>query len=763
MTLISRLTAAAFAVVVALLVVFAAAPAEGQSIRVTPDVVRGSRVGEQVTVKVEVSGLPTDMRSVHISADGEFDEEFTRGIITKNRIGCRAQFALTRPVPLRGGAGTQEYTVSIGFFNRLCSVKIADHDARTPLTILGERSLNVDIPFRTSAGDEHYQMIADGDTKYELDVRTLGFEGHVGVELHPQRSHPRCRLGASLTRALFQGAPDPKSNLYRKWRFFVPARITKGDIAPATSVECVLYAGDASSGASQTFAYHTLHFHAVDGPPTPPPPPPVDRNDKRTLQTLFNETGGRNWTNSRNWNTDRPLSEWYGVETIELVGIGTAVSVIRLPNNNLTGEIPRELNDLGSFFDTLVLNGNRLTGDIPRELARFENTINPQQGGVNLCVEGRSGCGDPPPPDDLRIALSAARTTLTEGEETTLTARANRAVTEDVTLLIRMTGGTAGESDIERTNLLITSGSREASTYLRAVSDNLTEGTETATLTAYGYPDETRYGSVTITIRDDTPPPPTGDLEISLSGPDDMNITEGMSVMVTARANRAVTENTMVDLVLTGGSASPDDYTAENPMIMAGQMTGEVMLTAVDDMSDERMETMTIEGRFVDGVHVVETNALTFNIWDRGITPPPPPDDLNIMLSEYNDTYDITEGEVPTLYATADRIVAEDVEITLHRVGGRAVSSDIRGLENGILIEAGNDSGYGSFTAIEDGIYEAQETLVLEGRFGNGRTTNILTFNIWDRSVPALPFLGALLLAAGLCVMGLRKVRGRRG
>ena len=106
-------------------------------------------------------------------------------------------------------------------------------------------------------------------------------------------------------------------------------------------------------------------------------------------------------------------------------------------------------------------------------------------------------------------------------------------------------------------------------------------------------------------------------LEITLEGPQDMNITEGMSATVTARANRAVTENTMVDLVLTGGSASPDDYTAEDLMIMAGQMTGEVMLTAVDDMDDtERMETMTIEGRFGSGM---ETNALTFNIWDAAV------------------------------------------------------------------------------------------------------------------------------------------------
>ena len=647
MTLISRLTAAAFAVVVALLVVFAAAPAEGQSIRVTPDVVRGAGgdFDEAGTVRVTVNGLPADQRWVSVRVEGEYDTEFTRGHIVRNRTRC---FDIntgwfSRNIDLTGGAGSREYRVPIGFHNTFCLFSVAG-SAKVPVAILGAPRLRIEYP----------RINADGETSYELDVQTFGFEGFVNVEMHPQRSHPRCGLAGGDLNALFLGAPHRESNLWRKWRNFVPQRITTGDIAPQSNVECVFLA----SFAGEPDAYASVFFHAVDGPPTPPPPPLVDQRDKRTLQTLFNETGGRNWTNSRNWNTDRPLSEWYGVETIELVGIGTAVSGIRLPNNNLTGEIPRELNDLGSFFDTLVLNGNRLTGEIPRELARFENTINPQQGGVNLCVEGRSGCGDPPPPDDLRITLSAADTTLSEGEETTLTARANRAVTEDVTLLIRMTGGTAGESDIERTSLQITSGSREASTYLRAVSDNLTEGTETATLTAERYPDGTRYGSVTITILDDTttPPPPPGDLEITLSTNDSWHITEGpyyghgsttrnydSTTRLVLTANRPVSTHTRIELVVVGGSASHGDYDIF-PSLSTGILPGET-----------------------------------------------------------------TAGFI--------------------------------------------------FHAEEDQISEGSETVVIEGRFGDGRTTNRQTITIWDAAVPALPFLGALLLAAGLCVMGLRKVR----
>ena len=105
-------------------------------------------------------------------------------------------------------------------------------------------------------------------------------------------------------------------------------------------------------------------------------------------------------------------------------------------------------------------------------------------------------------------------------------------------------------------------------------------------------------------------------LAITLSGPDDMNIAEGMSAMVTATANRAVNADTRVELNLVGGSGSPDDYSVEPIMIMSGQTTGTTMLTATEDSMEEAMETLEIEGTFGSGM---KTNKLTFNIWDAAV------------------------------------------------------------------------------------------------------------------------------------------------
>ena len=111
------------------------------------------------------------------------------------------------------------------------------------------------------------------------------------------------------------------------------------------------------------------------------------------------------------------------------------------------------------------------------------------------------------------------------------------------------------------------------------------------------------------------------DLAITLSGPDDMNLPEGMSAMVTATANRAVTADTRVELNLVDGSGSPADYSVEPIMIMSGQTTGTTMLMATEDGMDDAgtgmPETLTFEGTFGRGM--TTTNRVTFNIWDAAV------------------------------------------------------------------------------------------------------------------------------------------------
>ncbi len=93
----------------------------------------------------------------------------------------------------------------------------------------------------------------------------------------------------------------------------------------------------------------------------------VDVGDRDALVALYEATDGPNWLDNTNWLTDASLGDWYGVSTD---GSGRVVQ-LRLPGNELTGEIPTELGHLDRL-EELHLISNNLTGVIPTELGQLD-------------------------------------------------------------------------------------------------------------------------------------------------------------------------------------------------------------------------------------------------------------------------------------------------------------------------------------------------------------------------------------------------------
>ena len=118
----------------------------------------------------------------------------------------------------------------------------------------------------------------------------------------------------------------------------------------------------------------------------------IIRPELAALHALYNATGGANWTNSGNWLSDAPLSDWHGIKTdddgrvteIYLIGNNLSGQIpaalgklnhlegLYLARNDLSGSIPTELGDLSSLR-TLMLFDNELTGAIPYQLGNLGN------------------------------------------------------------------------------------------------------------------------------------------------------------------------------------------------------------------------------------------------------------------------------------------------------------------------------------------------------------------------------------------------------
>ena len=90
------------------------------------------------------------------------------------------------------------------------------------------------------------------------------------------------------------------------------------------------------------------------------------RKEREALIELYSATNGNNWTNNTNWCSDKPVGEWYGIDT----NSSGLLCWIDLSGNNLIGSIPESIGEL-TILQGLHLSHNQLTGELPLNMAKL--------------------------------------------------------------------------------------------------------------------------------------------------------------------------------------------------------------------------------------------------------------------------------------------------------------------------------------------------------------------------------------------------------
>ena len=108
------------------------------------------------------------------------------------------------------------------------------------------------------------------------------------------------------------------------------------------------------------------------------------------------------------------------------------------------------------------------------------------------------------------------------------------------------------------------------------------------------------------------------DLVLMLSGPEDMNLVEGMEAMLTVTANQNVAEDIEVMIMRdrSESSASEDDYEVGMLTIEAGEMSGMTMVMAVEDNMAEDMEELVLYAMAGD---MEVSGEVHLHLWDAAV------------------------------------------------------------------------------------------------------------------------------------------------
>ena len=180
------------------------------------------------------------------------------------------------------------------------------------------------------------------------------------------------------------------------------------------------------------------------------------------------------------------------------------------------------------------------------------------------------------------------------------------------------------------------------------------------------------------------------------------------NITVTATLNILQDTSTTINLTTSGTATVSSDYSisSETITIDAGDKTGSVTVSSIDNSLYEGNETVIIDISDVTGSNIVEAGVQrkTITITDSLAA-------STVTLSSSASSVAENESDL-TLTATLNRQTFEDVTVTLTGTGTSTAGTDYASLST-ITISAGNTTGTTTFNPTDDSVYEGSETAII--------------------------------------------------
>ncbi|PWE00287.1 Calx-beta domain-containing protein [Marinilabilia rubra] len=388
------------------------------------------------------------------------------------------------------------------------------------------------------------------------------------------------------------------------------------------------------------------------------------------------------------------------------------VTLLTTDNSTETGDYSLSSSTItitgGQLSGTTTINGatdNLYEGDETFDVAISDISGGSVSEGTNNSVSLTITDLQSPP----TVTLEANPLTIGEDGTSTITARADVATEEGISVTIEAVNVSTDNQDYDltSTSIAISAEETEGSTTLEGVSDETYEGDEEVSISITALDEESAQigdpQSVTITISDDQTAP-----TVTLSA-SPVEFNEGLSSTITATLNTAAAEDVTVTLSVTDIDTSSEDYSLSSTTIVvpSGSIESSVTLSTVADEIYEGNESLSLAISGVDGGSATlgASTSVTLTINDDEAAP---------LVTISADPQTIGEGTSTTISVILSTATDQDVSVSLGAVNSTAASNDYTLNANTITILAGNLNASSTLDAADDAIFEGNESLSLE-------------------------------------------------